>query len=471
MVFERKPARCVWLLLFVVSFAMGSNRAVQAASRTLPKNIVLILADDIGIEGLGCYGGTDYPTPNLDQLAAQGLRFTHAYAQPLCSPTRLELMTGRDNHRNWSAFGILPRGEKTFGHLMQSYGYRTCIAGKWQLTSYDPPDYPNAAQRRGTGTHPKDSGFDEYSLFHSLETEDKGSRYADPTFLQNGELHQAVKGKYGEDIWVKFIAEFMKKHREERMFIYYPMALPHWPMVPTPHSPVWSRDPKRRLEENTKYFPDMVAYMDTVIGNLVREIEQLGLRDDTLILFYSDNGTDVRITSHLGQTEVRGGKASPQQTGIRVPLIANWPGHLKPGVNRDIVEPSDFVPTLAALAGQAMPTNWPTDGVSFAPQLLGGEGTPRDWAFFWYDPRPGWDKDKFTRSIFALDHEYKLFADGRMFDIAGEAMREVPLDLDHLSPAANRARTKLKAAIEQKMQPPLSSAARIEVNAIGEKLK
>jgi len=438
------------------------------AAPALPRNFVLIMADDIGIEGFGCYGGSDYETPQIDQLAAGGLRFTHAYAQPLCTPTRLEIMTGKDNHRNWFAFGILPPGEKTFGHLMRDFGYRTCIAGKWQLQSYDPPDFPNAAKRRGTGMHPKDAGFEEYSLFHALETEDKGSRYGNPTYLRNGKLRKAMEGKYGEDLSVEFIADFMRRHRDERMFIYYPMALPHWPMVPTPHSDVWTRDPSRRLEEGTKYFPDMVAYLDTVVGNLVREIDHLGLRDDTLILFYSDNGTDSRITSHMGAEVVRGGKGSPSQTGIRVPLIASWPGQIKPGTNSDLIDPSDFLPTLAELAGKNVPYDWQTDGVSFAPQVLGRKGAPREWAFFWYDPRPGWDKDKFAREIFALDHQFKLHADGRMFDIAGRTMREVPLDLNHLSAPATKARTKLKSAVERMMQPPISPAAKIEVNAFGE---
>ena len=172
----------------VLIFLSFSALISLAGHPILPKKIVLIMADDIGLEGLGCYGGSDYKTPRLDQLAAEGLRFTHAYSQPLCSPTRLEIMTGRENHRNWKYFGILPPEEKTFGHLMQSFGYRTCISGKWQLQSYDPPDFPNAEKRRGTGMHPKDAGFHEYSLFHSLHTEDKGSRYANPTFLRNYHL-------------------------------------------------------------------------------------------------------------------------------------------------------------------------------------------------------------------------------------------------------------------------------------------
>lgn len=427
-------------------------------------NVLLIMADDLGIEALGCYGGTDYATPRLDQLARNGLRFTHAYAQPLCSPTRLQLMTGKYNHRNWQCFGVLPRGEKTFGHLMSGLGYKTCLAGKWQLTSYDPPDFPGAEQRRGTGTHPKDAGFDEYSLFHAEETEDKGSRYANPTFLRNGKLHREVVGAYGEDLTVEFILDFMRRKRGEPMFVYYPMALPHWPMVPTPHSEVWSA-PTRRLEEGVRYFKDMVEYMDTIVGRLVDGIDRLGLRQNTLILFYSDNGTDRRITSHMGDEEVPGGKGLASQNGIRVPLIANWPGKIEAGLCRDLVDSTDFLPTLAALArGQVLPA-WGADGVSFAPQLFGRRGAPRDFVFFWYDPRPGWDKEKYRRQIFALDHRYKVFSDGRMFDIRGESFREEELEAASLG--ADAARAALHAAIQRMMQPPLSEAARREVDAFG----
>ena len=105
----------------------------------------------LGYETVGCYGGTSYPTPNLDKLAAEGIRFDHAYAMPLCTNTRIQLMTGKYNHRNWKAFGILDPQADTFGHMMQRAGYKTCIAGKWQLTSYDPPDYPVPQLRRSTG--------------------------------------------------------------------------------------------------------------------------------------------------------------------------------------------------------------------------------------------------------------------------------------------------------------------------------
>ncbi len=453
-----------FLLLVALAFSQISTLAHAAPPERF--NIVLIMADDIGIEGLGCYGGTDYATPNLDRLAKNGVRFTHAYAQPLCTPTRLQIMTGKYNHRNWLYFGVLPKGEKTIGHMMSDFGYATCLAGKWQLTSYDPPDFPGAEKRRGTGTHPSDAGFDEYSLFHSEETEDKGSRYANPTFLRNGKLHKAVEGAYGDDLAVDYILDFMKRNREKPQFVYYPMALPHWPMVPTPHSKVWS-DPSRRLEEDPKYFGDMVEYMDFVVGRLVNGIEELGLRETTLIVFYSDNGTDKRITSHLGKTEVRGGKSKVTQNGIRVPLIVNWPGRIAPGVCRDLIDSTDFLPTLAELAGKPVPRNWQTDGVSFAPQLFGRKGKPRQSVFFWYDPRPGWDKAGYKREIFALDHRYKLFADGRLFDVRGVGMREVALDSHNLTAEAAAAKRKLRAVIDATMQPPLSTTARQEVDAYG----
>ncbi len=458
--------RIALLLLAALGFGWSAGVGQDLPK---PQHILLIMADDLGIEGLGCYGGTDYETPRLDALAASGLRFTHAYSQPLCTPTRLEIMTGKDNHRNWLYFGILPPEERTFGHLMQDLGYRTCISGKWQLQSYDPPGFPNAERRRGTGMHPMDAGFDAYSLFHSLHTEDKGSRYANPTFLRDGELVTEVEGKYGEDLAVEYIVDFWKANRQEKTFVYFPMALPHWPMVPTPDSEAW-QDPSRRLEESIDFFPDMVTYMDKLVGQLVDALESLDMHEDTLVLFYSDNGTDARITSHMGDEAVPGGKAEPTQSGIRVPLIASWPGQVQPGVNGDLVEASDFLPTLADLAGSTMPVDWHTDGVSFAPQLFGQPGNPREWAFFWYDPRPGWDKERFTRHIFALDHRYKLFSDGRFFDIAGLTMREELLDLNTLSPEAEQARSKLQQAMEQMMQPPLSPAAQTEVDAFGDPL-
>ena len=390
--------RLPFLILFLPCLALAKQ-----------PNVLLIMADDIGIEGFGCYGGTSYETPKIDKLAKGGLRFTHAYSQPLCTPTRVQIMTGRYNHRNWSYFGILDPAEKTFGHMMKEAGYKTCISGKWQLQSYDPPDFPNAERRRGQGMKVTQAGFDEHCLFHSWHTEKKGSRYAGPTYFKNGKLVTERKNKYGPDVSVDFILDFMNNNRDDPLFVYYPMALPHWPMVPTPDSKEW-KDPERRDEEDLRYFDDMVAYMDKLVGRLVDGLVKLGLREDTLILFYSDNGTHLKVSSIMNGKEIQGGKATPKQSGIRVPLIASWPGKIKPGrTTSDLVDASDFFPTLADLAQVKIPNQRQIDGISFAPTLYDQPGKKREWCFFWYDPRPGWDKDRFSRHVFALDHNYKLF--------------------------------------------------------------
>ncbi len=422
----------------------------RAADR--PPNILFILADDLGKEGLGCYGGLDYRTPNLDRLAATGVKFTQAYAQPLCTPTRLQLMTGKYNHRNWVAFGVMDPKEKTFGHYMQSAGYKTCIAGKWQFWSYDPPDYPGAAGRRGMGQKVEDAGFDAYSVWHAFHTEDKGSRYANPKLYQKGGFVAGTEGKYGDDLWVEFIADFMDKNREQPVFAYYSMALPHWPMVPTPHSKEWA-DPAKRLTEDTRYFKDMVEYADTTIGRLLARLETLKLRENTLVLFFTDNGTDRKITSRTRTGTVQGGKGEPTDAGIRVPLIAHWPGKFPSGtVVNDLVDSSDFLPTIAELAGKKLPASWGADGVSFAPRLFGKPGTPREWAFFWHDPRPGWDKEKRTRQIFALDGRFKLYADGKFFDVTDDPLEQRPLEPGKRSAAGRAAILKLASVIEQQLK-------------------
>lgn len=418
-------------------------------------NIILVMADDLGVECLGCYGGTSYQTPALDRLAKEGIRFTHAYAQPLCTNTRLQLMTGLYNNRNWLAFGLLDPKATTIGHLMSRVGYDTCIVGKWQLQSYDPPDYPGAKLRRGRGMKVTEAGFQEYSLFHSWHTEDKGSRYASPTIYQNGNLLKEVKGEYGPNLWVNYIEDYLerKQHSDRPFFLYYPMALPHWPMVPTPNSEAW-QEPSRRDEEDTGYFKDMVEYMDSCVGRIVSKVDELGLHKDTLILFYSDNGTHLKITSQTKTGPLAGGKGLTTNAGTHVPLIARWSGSIQPGINDDLIDSTDFVPTLLEIATESVPKQLKLDGVSFAPQLLGKQGNPRDWIFCHFDPRPGWDKDRFTKLRFARDKRFKLYDDGRLFDVPNDELEQSPIALEEASPAAVQARKKLQAVLDEMPNPP-----------------
>ncbi|GAA4458726.1 sulfatase-like hydrolase/transferase [Novipirellula rosea] len=446
----KSPALALAVAVATIAAFAGSSEPIAADERQ--PNIVLIMADDLGIEGLGCYGGLSYAMPNLDQLAAEGLRFSHAHAQPLCANTRMQLMTGMHNDRNWICFGIMDPAEKTFGHYLQDVGYKTCIAGKWQLQSYDPPDYPGAETRRGIGMHPKDSGFDSYALYHSLHTEDKGSRYANPTWLEDGTLKKA-EGQYGPDRWVDYINTFMEREKANPFFVYYPMALPHWPMNPTPDSADWS-DPAKRLDEDPRYFKDMVEYMDKCVGKIVQKIDDLGLRENTLILFYSDNGTHLSITSQTKNGPVAGGKGLPTDAGTHVPLIVTWPGKVQPGVSDALVDSTDFIPTMMQAAGHPLPSDHALDGISFYPELV-GEGTTsprRQWIYSFYDPRPGWDKDHFTRHVSARDRRWHLYQTGQLFDVEADVLEQHPITAENDTAETAAVRKRLAAVLESQSQ-------------------
>lgn len=411
-------------------------------------NIVLILADDLGYETVGCYGGHDYGTPNLDRLASDGIRFDRAYAMPLCTNTRIQLMTGKYNVRNWTSFGILPPGETTFGHLMQKAGYKTCIAGKWQLKSYDPPDFPGAEKRRDTGVAPREAGFDEYSLWHVGHTEDKGSRYADPVIEQNGEMLKDTAGKYGPDIWTDFIGDFMRRHRDKPFFVYYSMALPHNPMNPTPDSPEWA-DPSKRLDDITRFQADMIRYTDKMVGKVIGQLDDLGLRENTLVLFFSDNGTNARVTSHYEDRMVRGGKGQGTELGVRVPMIVNWQGVTPRGVvSQDLIDSTDFLPTIMDAVGASDLIEEKLDGVSFAPQLHSQAGNPRDAIFIHQEPRPGWDKDRFHLIRLAIGQRFKLHEDGRLYDLANDRFEESPIYFSDDSTESRAARTGLQTVLD-----------------------
>ncbi len=411
-------------------------------------NIVLILADDLGYECLGCYGGKSYKTPRLDELAATGVRFQRAYALPLCTPTRAQLMTGKHNFRNWQAFGVLDPNEKTFGHYMKEAGYRTCISGKWQLYSYNPPDFE--PEWRGKGMRPEESGFDEYCLWHTEHTEDKGSRYADPVIQQNGTYLSDTEGKYGPDIFVEYINDFMARHQDEPFFVYYPMALTHAPFQPTPHSADW---PENRHAKDPKYFKDMVEYMDVVVGRLVDKLDELGLRENTLILFLGDNGSPREITSLVNSHEMRGGKGHSTEAGTHVPLIANWLGTAPQGsVCDDMVDCSDFLPTMLEMAGAPRPAGTILDGISFLPQLRGEQGTPHEWLYFYHNPLPGWGKVGYRLQRWAQDKTWKLYDDGRLFNYQTDVLEEQPFAPGAGSAEAEAARQTLQSVIDQMLQ-------------------
>ncbi|MEZ5394561.1 MAG: sulfatase-like hydrolase/transferase [Bryobacterales bacterium] len=416
----------------------------KAAARK--PNVVMIMSDDLGVEAIGCYGGESYKTPNIDKLAASGVRFTNAYAQPLCTPTRLQLMTGEYNFRNWYGFGLLRPEEKTFGHQMSAAGYKTCIAGKWQLWSYNPPEFE--PEFRGLGQKPEDSGFDDWFLWHARHTEEKGSRYGEPTIIDNGKPVDGA-GKYGPDLYVDHINGFMEQHKDEQFFVYYPMALTHGPFNPTPESADWA-DGDRLRSDMKAYFGDMVEHMDACVGRVVDKIDALGLREDTLILYFSDNGTPKGVTSIQNGKPVDGGKGMPTDAGTHVPLIASWKGVSPPGtINDDMVDSTDLYATILDAGGAQPPSGVTIDGRSLLPEIRGEKGDPKDVIVVWHDPRPGAGKAAYTRlELFARDKRFKLYDDGRLYDVPADILEQHPIPEGEGGPEAQAARAKLRQALD-----------------------
>ncbi len=400
------------------------------ASKNRP-NIILIMADDLGYECLGCNGGTSYKTPALDELARTGVRFERCYAQPLCTPSRVKIMTGKYNFRNYTVFGSLDPKEKTVAHVMQKSGYATCVAGKWQL-------YGGASE---SGTYPDKAGFDEYCLW---QVKERRRRYANPTVLVNGKLHRDIEGKYGPDVFCDFITDFMERHKSKPFFVYYPMVLTHAPFEPTPDSEEWKTKVYRN---NKKNFADMVAYMDKIIGRIIRKLDELGLRENTLLLFTGDNGTPRSIASKLADRVLEGGKGLTTDAGTHVPLVASWKGTTARGkVCDDLVDFTDFLPTLAEAVGAELPRERVVDGRSFLAQLRGEKGNPRDWVFCYYNPKT--ENGKWPLKIFARDKRYKLYHDGHLFDLSTDPLEENPIVPGEGGKEAAAARKRLQAVLD-----------------------
>ena len=300
------------IAIFALSCAWDSLSATLAAEPEKDRpNIVLIMADDFGYECVTCNGGESYKTPRLDAMAAGGTRFTECHSQPVCTPTRVQIMTGRCNSRNYWAFGSLHPKELTFGHILSASGYATCVAGKWQISG------------RGTrfpGTHPEESGFDEWCLWE-MDEETGGSRYWNPTIKANGRLLQNTEGKFGPDIFCDYLLDFISRNKNRPFFAYYPMALTHGPTHPTP-----DYDPATKPQRKLSYFAGMVKYTDKIVGRILDHLESEGLAEDTLVLFTGDNGTDKKLTSRYEGRTVRGGKGRKLDVSTHVPLIASWKG-------------------------------------------------------------------------------------------------------------------------------------------------
>jgi len=411
----------------------------ESATPSRP-NFVLIMADDMGYECLSCNGSRSYKTPNLDAIAAEGIRFDHCYSMPLCTPSRVQIMTGQYNFRNYEAFGYLNPDQRTFGHVMQDAGYATAIAGKWQLNglSYNLP-------RSKDSTRPIDAGFDEYCLWQLTQPRSAAERYWEPLIEQNGELIQdEIKDKYGPDIFCDYICDFIERKKDEPFFAYYPMVLTHDPFLPTPDSV------DREEKDKHKNFADMVAYADKLVGRIEDKLEALGLLENTILIFTGDNGTNKAITSLTAEREVKGGKGTTPDAGTHVPMVASWKGHSLAGqISLDLIDFTDILPTIADVAKIDLGDDIPVDGRSFLPQLRGEKGNPRDWVFCHYDPL--WGNLSENKTRFARDERFKLYHDGRFYDVPADVLEENDID-----PTQN-GEIELKAAEREKLQAVLDS--------------
>ncbi|MBV1888522.1 MAG: sulfatase-like hydrolase/transferase [Urechidicola sp.] len=359
-------------MLFLL--AVSSSSFAQNANKTKP-NILFIMLDDLGKEWIETYGAEEIETPNIDKLAAGGMQFANAWSMPQCTPSRVTLLTGQYPWRHgWINHFDVPRWghgahfdpelNNSFARVMQDAGYATCAAGKWQINDF-------RLQPQAMNEH----GFDEYAMWTGAEGgNEKASqeRYWDP-YIHTKEGSKTFKGKFGEDIFTDFIVDFMKKHKEEPMMIYYPMCLPHGPLVTTPAEPnVTSKMDKHKA---------MVRYTDIMLKKLIDALEELKIRDNTIIVWTTDNGTSGSVVGTMNGRKVRGGKTYLTENGVNAPFIVNSPGTVPSGVVTDaLIDFTDILPTFAELAGVKVSKKLETDGQSFAPLLLGkSNDSPRDW--------------------------------------------------------------------------------------------
>ena len=375
---------------------MGATSVSAAAVERRP-NVVIVLIDDLGWTDMGCYGSKFYRTPNVDSMAAEGLRFTQAYsACPVCSPTRAALMTGKyparlhltDYHPGQQDRPThkllrpdfhqeLPLEEVTLAELLHEAGYATAAIGKWHLG--------------GKGFESTRQGFD-----FALAGDAVGSPadYFSPYRTREGRampgLEVAPDGEYLTDRLTAEAEKFMEANKARPFFLY----LPHFAV----HTPLKAKsDLIARYESVTKpaglqrnpIYAAMVESMDDSVGRVVRKLESLELTRDTIVIFTSDNGGlatgEGPNTPATNNAPLREGKGYLYEGGIRVPLVVKWPGTINPGISDVVTSTIDLLPTLAALCGIDLNAKATVDGVSLE-GVLHGRGAPAPRPIFWHYP-------------------------------------------------------------------------------------
>lgn len=362
-----KSAARALLPVLAAASPIGPARAQE------PYNLVYIMADDLGKEWVSCYGAEDVETPHIDALANSGTLFHNFYCMPQCTPTRASLLTGQYPFRHgWVNHWDVPRWgggcsfdpelNPSFPAAIRAAGYATAAAGKWQIDDFRVE--PEAMV---------EAGFDAYCMWTGYEKGNKPSakRYQDAYVYEDGKAVTRT-GKFGPDVFTDYLVDFIGKNKDRPMFVYYPMVLPHAPMVATPAEP----DAESRLERHKA----MVRYIDGLVGRLVAAVEENGLRKRTIIIFTTDNGSTRSITGKRNGVDVDGAKAMTIESGVNVPFIASCPGRIPSGAESDaLIDITDIAPTFCKLAG-VDPIDERYDGRSFVEALDGSQvQTRRQW--------------------------------------------------------------------------------------------
>lgn len=359
-------------LLVSLGAAILSGPAEKAAADDRP-NIVVIVADDLGYGDLGYLGGKDIPTPNVDKLASEGVRFTSGYVSgPYCSPTRAGLVTGKYQQRFGHEFNLgqgpnapeigLSVKETTIANRLKRNGYTTGLVGKWHLGN-------------GEKFRPQQRGYDEFFGFlggaHPYFTQDGQA----PIFRGNEEIKES---EYLTDAFTREAVSFIDRHKEKPFFLQLTYNAVHTPMHAKP-------DHKTKFasisDETRRNYAGMLSSLDEGVGNVIDALQSAGVREKTLIAFISDNGGPPVNGSSNGR--LRGQKATTWEGGVRVPFILNWPGQLKASEYYQPVIQLDLLPTILAATGKPVAAEEKLDGVDLLPFVKGeATGEPHE-SLYW----------------------------------------------------------------------------------------
>ncbi|TIW00799.1 MAG: arylsulfatase [Mesorhizobium sp.] len=376
-----------------LSGALAGLAGVQPASaETTPPNIVYIITDDQGWKDVG-YHGSDIKTPNIDKLAAEGVRLEQFYAQPMCTPTRAALMTGRYPCRYGMQTAVIPQGgsygvaldEYMLPQMLKDAGYTTAMSGKWHLG------------QAKTALWPRQRGFDSFygALLGEIDhfTHKAANGTAD-WFRNNKPLKE--KG-FDNILFGAEAVRVIEKHDGKKpLFLYLAFTAPHTPFqAPKEYIDRYSHI----ADESRRKYAAMVSLLDDEVGKVVAALEKRGMRENTLIVFQSDNG-GVTNAHFAGESAVKGklpadngpyreGKGTTYEGGTRVAALLNWPGKIKPHVVDGMVHVTDMFPTLAAVAGAKPAKSKPLDGMDMWPTIAEGKPSPRTEIVYNIEPMDG----------------------------------------------------------------------------------